>query len=177
MSALSALYIVLPLPILFLVHGLEELATQHRWMARSEATLRQRLPKYSRLLRHVAALDTKAFALVVAEEFLLLCAATALPLVSTARPAMWIWLAAFGAFALHLPVHLAQAIAARGYTPGAITAVLWLPWTVYALRSILLGFSAMEVAVCTLAGAVVFGANRLLAGKAAVKIGGLISSH
>lgn len=173
MSALSALYIVLPLPMLFLVHGLEELATQRRWMARN-ATLRQRFPN---LLRHVAALDTKAFALVVAEEFLLLCAATALPLVSTARPAMWIWLAAFGAFALHLPVHLAQAIAVRGYTPGAITAVLYLPWAVYAFRSVLLGFSAMEVAVCTLVGAVVFGANRLLARKAAFKIGGLISSH
>ena len=47
MSALSILFLVLPFPLLFIIHDTEEVMVQHRWMSAHKASLMERLPPIS----------------------------------------------------------------------------------------------------------------------------------
>ena len=74
MSALSVLCWVLPFPVLFIVHEVEEWLYMSRWMQQHGPDLQRRFPKYSRLVAHLMRINRRAFAVAALEELLLLSA-------------------------------------------------------------------------------------------------------
>lgn len=140
MSGLALLSLVLPLPVAFLLHDVEEAVVQHRWMLSHEATLRVRFPRLQRLIAHLLQLDTRAFLVAALEEWLLLMGVTAYVLLQ-APYATEVWAACFLAFSLHLLVHVGQSLLLRGYVPGLVSSLLLLPYAAYGIWSIWLVMS------------------------------------
>ncbi|NUS08861.1 MAG: HXXEE domain-containing protein [Nonomuraea sp.] len=112
------------------VHDAEELATMAGWTRRARPELERRFPgvPWERLEASQAQVNV-AIGLMGG----VIAGASALGARTGGRsPAFQAVLAGFG---LHGVVHLAQAAAVRGYTPGAVTApVVVLPFSVWAWR-------------------------------------------
>ena len=75
MSALSVLYLVLSLPVAFILHDAEEVAVQHRWMLAHRESLASRFPKLRPMIERLSRLGTTAFAIAATEELVVLVVA------------------------------------------------------------------------------------------------------
>lgn len=151
MSALSILYLVLPFPLLFVLHEAEEIMVQRRWLSTHRNALNAKFPRLRPLIDHLSRLTTPAFALAATEEWFILLAATCYVLVGGSY-ALPLWSALFIAFAFHQLVHIAQAVAVRGYVPGLVTSLLLLPYSALGLQSIWLVMSGWELLFWGIAG-------------------------
>ena len=154
MSALSILYLVLPFPLAFLLHDMEEMIVQHKWMTTHATSLFHRFPRLRSLLKHLLLMDTKSFAIAVAEEFIVIAGITAY--VCMQGPyALFLWTALFMAFSLHLLIHFIQAILIRGYIPGLVSCFLLLPYVVYGVWSISLVLNVRTLLLLSIVGLLV----------------------
>lgn len=162
MSALTVLYLVLIFPLAFILHDAEEVIVQHRWMLKHKETLTSRFPQTTKIVEHLSSLTTKAFAIAALEELFVLLFATAYVLVD-GQYSTQIWSALFMAFSIHLIIHIGQAVAVRGYVPGAISTILLLPYTFIGMRSIWNNMSGTELAVWGIIGIAIMVANLMFA--------------
>ena len=151
MSALSVLYLVLPLPIVFILHDTEEAIVQHRWMLAHREDLTMRFPNLRPVIEHLSNIGTKAFVVAAMEELIVLIIATCHVLIGGTYSTQ-IWSALFLAFSLHLFVHLVQAILFRGYVPGVLTSLIFMPYAIYGLWSIWLTTTIVEFFLMMLCG-------------------------
>ncbi|MGA9526241.1 MAG: HXXEE domain-containing protein [Myxococcaceae bacterium] len=122
------------LPVFFMLHDFEEIIMIKPWFTRHEDTLRTRLPAAAgRLLPHFQRLSTSAFALAVAEEFMLLSAVTVLVVEHG-----WyeLWAGVLLVLLLHFVMHQGQAIFFRGYVPVVLTTVPGTVFGVWALAAL-----------------------------------------
>lgn len=181
MSALSILGLVLPMPVAFILHDAEEVLLQRGWMLRNAALVKERMPWAAPVISRLLRLTTGAFAIAAIEELLLILAATACVLVQ-AGFALEVWAAMVMAFALHLLVHVAQAVLMRGYVPGLVTSVLLLPYSAWGVYSLWLAMGLGTLLLCTVAGVAVAAVNlrfahwlgiALTSGRNAAKTGSL----
>lgn len=135
MSALTVLYLILPFPLAFILHEIEEICTQRKWMDRNAGQLEQDYPSLRRLITNLSGLSTLGFSLAALEELLLILVAVCCVLVD-ATYSVHIWGAVFIAFSVHTLVHIAQAIVIRKYVPGLVTSVLLLPYCFMGIKSL-----------------------------------------
>ena len=130
-----SILMILSFPLAFLIHDLEEILVQHKWMLAHKEDLIRRFPRLQPMINHLSSLSSKAFAIAVIEELVLLLLATAYYL-ADGHYALEIWTALFVAFSVHLVVHIGQGIIIRGYVPGLITSILLLPYSYYGISYI-----------------------------------------
>lgn len=147
------------LPIVFMLHEFEEIIFLKPWLKRNKAWIIEKHPRLSKPLAGTANLSPSAFALIVAEEFILVSLATVAALIFHAY---YPWLAVLLAFSLHAAVHLVQGLALRRYVPIIATSILALAYGVYGINIISNLFSAEEIFLCLLAGTVFMAANLLV---------------
>ncbi len=153
------------LPIVFMIHDFEEIIFFKPWMNRNKEYLTEKFPKLSkRFLLRMENVSTSAFALAVAEEFILLSLIT---VGSVFFDNYFLWLAAFMGFFLHLFVHLGQWIILKRYIPAIWTTFFALIYCVYTLYEIIENslFQTSEIALWTVIGVGLVGANLLFAHK------------
>ncbi|MFI0742608.1 HXXEE domain-containing protein [Streptomyces sp. NPDC021100] len=114
------------------VHDAEELATMNRFVRGRLPELRARHPRVPERAWHaVESMGGPEFPVAVAAMAVIVGAAAADGRRTGGRSAFY--QAALDGFGLHGLVHLAQAAATRGYTPGVVTTPLVvLPFTVWA---------------------------------------------
>lgn len=152
------MYIVLLFPFLFLLHEIEEVVVQHRWMALHKDKLLQRFPRLRKLIEYLCSMTTKAFAVAASEELLLLLLVTCYVLVD-GPGSFYVWSAVFIAFAVHLHVHIVQAVVVTGYVPGLLTTLLLLPCCYLGLQTIWLRTSGWEMLGLGIAGTLFIALN------------------
>ncbi|KUN06298.1 hypothetical protein AQI95_13170 [Streptomyces yokosukanensis] len=114
------------------LHDTEEMVMVPRWVRTQVPELRKRFPRVPQTVwRRLESVDAREFSTAVAAMAVLLAAACADGQRTGGRSA--VYQTALNAFGLHGLVHLAQAAAMRGYTPGsATTPLVVLPFTVWA---------------------------------------------
>ncbi|WP_344629244.1 HXXEE domain-containing protein [Streptomyces glaucosporus] len=114
------------------VHDAEEVATGPRWIRARLPELKERFPQLpDGVWRTLESVDEREFALAVAGMAVLVAAASADGYRTGGRSAFY--RAALDGFGLHGLVHLGQAAAVRGYTPGSVTsALVVVPFTLWA---------------------------------------------
>ena len=127
--------LIISFPLAFLIHDLEEIFVQHKWMAAHKEDLLRRFPRFQPMILHLSSFNTKTFTIAVIEELVLLLLATAYYLADGSY-ALEIWTALFVAFSVHLVVHIGQGIIIRGYVPGLITSILLLSYSYYGISCI-----------------------------------------
>ena len=169
MSALSVLYLVLPLPIVFILHDTEEAIVQHRWVLSHREALALKFPKLRPVIEHLSNIGTKAFVVAAMEELIVLIVATCYVLTGGTYSTQ-IWSALFLAFSLHLFVHLGQAILFRGYVPGIVTSLIFMPYAIYGLWSIWLTTTVVDFLLMALCGILFMIANLKFAQWSGMKI-------
>ncbi|MDX3232620.1 HXXEE domain-containing protein [Streptomyces sp. ME19-01-6] len=114
------------------VHDLEEVATVPGWARARVPELRKRFPQVpERVWQRLASVDGREFATAVAGMAVIVAAAAAEGHRTGGRSPFF--QGALNGFGLHGLVHLAQAAAVRGYTPGVVTSPLVvIPFTLWA---------------------------------------------
>ncbi len=134
MSALSVLFI-LPFPVIFILHEIEEICTQRKWVDRNSQKLQQVNPTLRKLILNLSGLTTGGFAIASLEELLLILLSICYILVDGAY-SVQVWGAVLIAFSVHTIVQIAQAISVKKYVPGLLTSVLVLPYLFMGLKSL-----------------------------------------
>ena len=173
MSALTVLYVILPFPILFLLHDLEEIVMAKRWLERHREKLLLQFPQFSVIIRHLLKLDTLAFAIAATEEAIILMIATAAILIDVPY-SIWIWIGLFMAFALHLLIHIIQIFLVRNYVPGIVTTLLSLPYVFYSANMIVHTYHTIPLLIASFAGVVFMICNLLLSHQIGIKISNIL---
>lgn len=114
------------------VHDTEEVVTVPGWVRTHVPQLRKRFPEVpERVWRRLESVDRREFGTAVAAMAVVVTAAAAEGWRTGGRSA--VYQTALDGFGLHGLVHLAQAVAMRGYTPGsATTPLVVLPFTLWA---------------------------------------------
>lgn len=161
MSALTVLFLVLPLPIAFIIHSAEEVIVMRKWLKKHGEALESKFPRAKRLIAHLSQLPTRFYVLTATEEMGWILVATAYVLVG-APHANLLWTAVFMAFAIHLTIHIVKAIAMRSYIPGLATAVLLLPYVGFGFHSVWHAFSALEIIGCSIVGLIAMVSNKVV---------------
>jgi hypothetical protein len=155
------------LPAVFMLHDFEEIICFRSWIAKNETYLKVKFPKLFHRMSPVFNLSATAFAIAVAEEFILLNIIT---FGSLYFNSYYLWMAAFMAFSIHLIIHFIQWMTLRRYIPAIVTTLLCLPYCACTFcKTILPQFSPFEIAVFTMAGVIFAGANLVAAHKIAIK--------
>ncbi len=162
--------IVWLLPIVFMIHDFEEIIFFKSWINKNREYLTEKFPKISkRFLPRMENLSTSAFALAVAEEFILLSLIT---VGSVLSDNYLLWLAAFMGFFMHLFVHLVQWIILKRYIPAILTTFFALIYCIYTLYKMIENsiFQTSEIVLWTIIGFGLVIVNLLFAHKLAKSI-------
>lgn len=164
MSALSVLFLILPLPLLFLIHKTEEAFVEHKWIISHHGELANRFPRLKPFIDHWAGLTTKGFAIATIEEMIVVVFITAYVLVK-GPGGLQIWVATFVAFTLHMFIHIVLAFATKGYVPGLVTTVAIMPYCYMGMQSIWHNMDGEEIALWTITGIILAVVNIRFAHK------------
>lgn len=143
------------LPILFIVHDMEEIMGFGLWRQKNQKMLEEKYPKIGNVYREYS---TEGMAAAVMEEMilcLLVCC------IARGTGFYGIWLGTFIAYTLHLLVHMGQSIIVRQYIPALATSILCLPLSVWFLIISIqnLDYSVGEIFLWSLAGTVMVAGN------------------
>ncbi|MGW0556994.1 HXXEE domain-containing protein [Streptomyces sp. NPDC002926] len=116
----------------WLLHDAEELAAGPRWIRENVPVLRKRFPGVpERIWRAMETVDEREFAVAVGVMGAIVASAAVSGRRSQGRSAFY--QGALNGFGLHGLVHLAQAAAVRGCTPGSATSpLIVVPFTLWA---------------------------------------------
>lgn len=150
------------LPTIFMFHDMEEIIGMRKWLSGHYDDVVARIPMADKILAPYRGISTARFAAAVYEEliiFIIICLladATDIPFLDG------VWLGAFIGFAAHLVVHLAQAVAVRGYVPALITSLISLPPSAYIIYKSWQGIEMCASAAIGTAVGIVFLATNLI---------------
>jgi hypothetical protein len=116
-----------------------------------------------KLLPHFNNITTSAFALGVAEEFVLISIIT---LISYMTNWYSLWIGLFIAFILHLIIHCIQALIVKRYIPAIVTSIICLPICIYILKQVIKLYSLGIIALYSIIGFIIMVINLYLIHKA-----------
>jgi hypothetical protein len=110
------------LVVVFMFHDFEEIIMMQAWTRKNGQAIRRRFPGAlgETITRH-GQLSAPAFAMAVAEEFVVLSTAVYF---CVAYGLYTLWTAVLIGFFSHLIVHLGQALVFRAYVPAVLTSLL-----------------------------------------------------
>lgn len=151
--------IIWMLPILFIVHDMEEIMGLGLWLKKNRALLDR---KYAKISNAYSPYSTEGMTAAVMEE-LVLC----LVICIAARFTEFygLWLGAFIAYTFHLIVHIGQCIVIKKYVPAVITSIICLPLSIWfiAVSISTLSYSVSKVTFYGIIGLMVIAGNLKIA--------------
>ena len=135
MSALSILYIVLPILAVSLCHTLEVLFTAKRWAGRHWVSLMNEHPNLLNVLFRLSGMNMKSFLIAAGAGFLAVLLSTA-ALFAGGLWAELVWTTIFMAYSVCALINLVRAVTLKGYVPGLVTSIISVPLIAYAAYSL-----------------------------------------
>lgn len=157
MSALSVLYIVLPILAISFFHTLEVAFTAKRWVGRHWVSLMNEHPNLLNILFRLSGMNMQAFLMAAGTGFLVVLLSTAALFVG----GIWterIWATVFMAYSVCSLINIVRAVTLKGYVPGLVTSIIPLiAYTAYSLslvwpcwEMLLFGILGLAIAVANL---------------------------
>jgi hypothetical protein len=165
------------LPVFFMIHDFEEIIMMRAWLERNAPELRLRFPTMGRrILPGMEKLSASAFALAVAEEFIIL---SVLTLISVELSLFALWAGILLAFFAHLIMHVIQWGVYKKYVPVIITCIPAGIYCIFALTSVSarVTLNWWQVLAWTLVCLVVAAANLFFAHGLAQRFQAWLDSH
>lgn len=162
MSALSILYIVLPLLAVSLCHTLEVLFTAKRWAGRHWVSLMNEHPNLLNVLFRLSGMNMKSFLIAAGACFLAVLLSTA-ALFAGGLWAELVWTTVFMAYSVCALINLVRAVTLKGYVPGLVTSIISVPLIAYAAYSLSLVWPWWEMLLFAIVGLVLAVAGHFIA--------------
>lgn len=162
MSALSVLYIVLPLLAVSLCHTLEVLFTAKRWAGRHWVSLMNEHPNLLNVLFRLSGMNMKSFLIAAGACFLAVLLSTA-ALFAGGLWAELVWTTVFMAYSVCALINLVRAVTLKGYVPGLVTSIISVPLIAYAAYPLSLVWPWWEMLLFAILGLVLAVAGHFIA--------------
>lgn len=162
MSALSILYIVLPILALSLCHTLEVLFTAKRWAGRHWVSLMNEHPNLLNVLFRLSGMNMKSFLIAAGACFLAVLLSTA-ALFAGGLWAELVWTTVFMAYSVCSLINIVRAVTLKGYVPGLVTSIISVPLIAYAAYSLSLVWPWWEMLLFAILGLVLAVAGHFIA--------------
>ncbi len=118
------------LPVVFMVHDLEEIIMMRPWYLKNERLIKARFHRLASNISRTSNLSTSAIALAAGEEFVVL---SAIMLVSVEYELYSLWAGFLIGFLLHLIFHVGSFLVMGRYVPYIITSVIASIYSAYSL--------------------------------------------
>lgn len=151
MSALSILYIVLPILALSLCHTLEVLFTAKRWAGRHWVSLMNEHPNLLNVLFRLSGMNMKSFLIAAGACFLAVLLSTA-ALFAGGLWAELVWTTVFMAYSVCALISIVRAVTLKGYVPGLVTSIISVPLIAYTAYSLSLVWPWWEMLLFAILG-------------------------
>lgn len=151
MSALSVLYIVLPILAVSLCHTLEVLFTAKRWAGRHWVSLMNEHPNLLNVLFRLSGMNMKSFLIAAGACFLAVLLSTA-ALFAGGLWAELVWATIFMAYSVCTLINIVRAVTLKGYVPGLVTSIISVPLIAYAAYSLSLVWPWWEILLFAILG-------------------------
>lgn len=158
MSALSVLYIVLPILAVSLCHTLEVLFTARRWASHHSASSDEAHQSLVNILFRLSGMNMSALVIAAVVGFLAVLLSTAALFVG----GLWterIWATIFMAYSVYTLINIVRAVTLKGYVPGLVTSIISVPLIAYAAYSLSLVWPWWEMLLFAILGLVLALAN------------------
>lgn len=162
MSALSVLYIVLPILAVSLCHTLEVLFTAKRWAVRHWVSLMNEHPNLLNVLFRLSGMNMKSFLIAAGACFLAVLLSTA-ALFAGGLWAELVWTTVFMAYSVCTLISIVRAVTLKGYVPGLVTSIISVPLIAYAAYSLSLVWPWWEMLLFAILGLVLAVAGHFIA--------------
>lgn len=162
MSALSILYIVLPILAVSLCHTLEVLFTAKRWAGRHWVSLMNEHPNLLNVLFRLSGMNMKSFLIAAGACFLAVLLSTA-ALFAGGLWAELVWTTVFMAYSVCALINLVRAVTLKGYVPGLVTSIISVPLIAYTAYSLSLVWPWWEMMLFAILGLVLAVAGHFIA--------------
>ena len=144
MSALSVLYIVLPILAVSLCHTLEVLFTAKRWAGRHWVSLMNEHPNLLNVLFRLSGMNMKSFLIAAGACFLAVLLSTA-ALFAGGLWAELVWTTVFMAYSVYTLINIVRAVTLKGYVPGLVTSIISVPLIAHTAYSLSLVWPWWEI--------------------------------
>lgn len=135
MSALSVLYIVLPILAVSFCHALEEVFTARRWASHHSASSDEAHQSLVNTLFRLSGMNMSALVIAAVVGFLAVLLSTA-ALFAGGLWAELVWTTVFMAYSVCALINLVRAVTIKGYVPGLVTSIISVPLIAYAAYSL-----------------------------------------
>lgn len=135
MSALSVLYIVLPILAVSLCHTLEVLFTAKRWASHHSASSDEAHQSLVNILFRLSGMNMSALVIAAVVGFLAVLLSTTALFVG----GLWterIWATIFMAYSVCTLINIVRAVTLKGYVPGLVTSIISVPLIAYTAYSL-----------------------------------------
>ena len=162
MSALSVLYIVLPILAVSLCHALEVVFTARRWASHHSASSDEAHQSLVNILFRLSGMNMKSFLIAAGACFLAVLLSTA-ALFAGGLWAELVWTTVFMAYSVCALINLVRAVTLKGYVPGLVTSIISVPLIAYAAYSLSLVWPWWEMLLFAILGLVLAVAGHFIA--------------
>lgn len=158
MSALSILYIVLPILAVSLCHALEVVFTARRWASHHSASSDEAHQSLVNILFRLSGMNMSALVIAAVVGFLAVLLSTA-ALFASGLCAELVWTTVFMAYSVCALINLVRAVTLKGYVPGLVTSIISVPLIAYTAYSLSLVWPWWEILLFAILGLVLALAN------------------
>lgn len=151
MSALSVLFIVLPILAVSLCHTLEVLFTAKRWAGRHWVSLMNEHPNLLNVLFRLSGMNMSALVIAAVVGFLAVLLSTAALFVG----GLWaelVWTTVFMAYSVCALINIVRVITLDCYVPGLVTSIISVPLIAYTAYSLSLVWPWWEMLLFSILG-------------------------
>lgn len=158
MSALSVLFIVLPILAVSLCHALEVVFTARRWASHHSASSDEAHQSLVNILFRLSGMNMSALVIAAVVGFLAVLLSTAALFVG----GLWterIWATIFMAYSVCTLINIVRAVTLKGYVPGLVTSIISVPLIAYAAYPLSLVWPWWEMLLFAILGLVLALAN------------------
>lgn len=158
MSALSVLFIVLPILAVSFCHSLEVAFTARRWASHHSASSNEAHPSLVNILFRLSGMNMSALVIAAAVGFLAVLLSTAALFVG----GLWterIWATVFMAYSVCSLINIVRAVTLKGYVPGLVTSIISIPLIAYTAYSLSLVWPCWEMLLFGILGLAIAIAN------------------
>lgn len=158
MSALSVLYIVLPILAVSLCHALEVVFTARRWASHHSASSDEAHQSLVNILFRLSGMNMSALVIAAVVGFLAVLLSTT-ALFAGGLWAELVWTTVFMAYSVCSLINIVRAVTLKGYVPGLVTSIISVPLIAYTAYSLSLVWPWWEILLFAILGLVLALAN------------------
>lgn len=144
MSALSVLYIVLPILAVSLCHALEVVFTARRWASHHSASSDEAHQSLVNILFRLSGMNMSALVIAAVVGFLAVLLSTT-ALFAGGLWAELVWTTVFMAYSVCALINLVRAVTLKGYVPGLVTSIISVPLIAHTAYSLSLVWPWWEI--------------------------------